>query len=77
MSIQQNSIYSFKSVFQKTTINWDNAPNIMLNEKIIKIWYKSYSNFICVLKRKLKRKIYNFLVILQIFLMFLFILFYV
>ena len=77
MSIQQNSIYSFKSVFQKTTINWENAPNIMLNEKIIKIWYKSYSNFICVLKRKLKRKIYNFLVILQIFLMFLFILFYV
>ena len=77
MSIQQNSIYSFKSVFQKTTINWENAPNIMLNEKIIKIWYKSYSNFICVLKRKLKRKIYNFLVILQIFLMLLFILFYV
>ena len=77
MSIQQNSIYSFKSVLQKTTINWENAPNIMLNEKIIKIWYKSYSNFICVLKRKLKRKIYNFLVILQIFLMFLFILFYV
>ena len=77
MSIQQNSIYSFKSVFQKTTINWENAPNIMLNEKITKIWYKSYSNFICVLKRKLKRKIYNFLVILQIFLMFLFILFYV
>ena len=77
MSIQQNSIYSFKSVFQKTTINWENAPNIMLNEKIIKIWYKSYSNFICVLKRKLKRKICNFLVILQIFLMLLFILFYV
>ena len=45
MSIQQNSIYSFKSIFQKTTINWENAPNIMLNEKIFKIWYKSYSNF--------------------------------
>ena len=45
MSIQQNSIYSLKTVFQKTTINWENAHNLMLNEKNFKIWYKSYYYF--------------------------------